>query len=108
MEVCDLECWEETVLVNNIEVIEDCEIFIDPLEIITKIRGKIFPLGYATHPVTVDPTASSAVFDITWAEGDLDLVLYSPNGTRIDPSVATNDTDISYGETVVDNRLVAK
>nr|QNO57658.1 hypothetical protein LLBILDAL_00018 [Methanosarcinales archaeon ANME-1 ERB7] len=103
--VPDLVCWWEVIPYEIWECY--CEIFIDPLEIITKIRGKIFPLGYATHPVTVDPTAASAVFDITWAEGDLDLVLYSPNGTRIDPSVAANDTDVSYGETVVDKLHMA-
>jgi hypothetical protein len=116
---CELQCWccvEILVpypiiigwVVIPYEIWEGyCEIFIDPLEIITKMRGKIFPLGYETHPVTVDPTASSAVFDISWAEGDLDFVLYSPNGTRIDSSVAANDTDISYGETVVDNLHMA-
>jgi hypothetical protein len=80
---------------------------IDPFEIGTEIISKILPFGSATYRVTVDPTTSSLISYINWAEGDLDLVLYSPNGTRIDPSVAANDMDISYGKGMVDTLYMA-
>jgi len=84
-----------------------CHTTIDPPEISVEISSKIFPLGSAAHLVPVDPTTSSAISYITWDEGDLDLVLYSPNGTMINPSAAANDTNISYGKGMVDKLYMA-
>ncbi len=48
-----------------------------------------------THIVTVD-AASQASFVIVTLDADLGLVLYDPDGVRIDPTVAAGDPDIGY------------
>ena len=78
-----------------------------PAEMSGDIISKIYPSDSATHRVIVDPTASWMNSYINWAEGDLDLVLYSPNGVRIDPSVAAIDTNVSYGKGMIDDLSMA-
>ena len=48
-----------------------------------------------THIVTVD-AASQASFVVATLDADLGLVLYDPDGVRIDPTVAAGDPDIEY------------
>jgi uncharacterized repeat protein (TIGR01451 family) len=40
--------------------------------------------------------AFEAIFSISWGGSDLDLVLYKPDGTKIDPAVAATDPNIEY------------
>ncbi len=40
--------------------------------------------------------AFEAIFRISWGGSDLDLVLYKPDGTKIDPAVAATDPNIEY------------
>jgi pimeloyl-ACP methyl ester carboxylesterase len=51
-----------------------------------------------THTITVD-TAAQASFVIATLDADLGLVLYDPDGVRIDPTVAAGDPDIEYSQT---------
>ena len=101
------ECSEECKDVSKSKKREFCVLKCDPPPISNEMFSKIFPFDSVTHLVTVDPTASSLIPYINWAEGDLDLVLYSPNGTMINPSAATNDTNISYGKGMVDKLYMA-
>ena len=48
--------------------------------------------------VPIDPSVSEATFSISWGGSDLDLVLYKPDATKIDPSVAVTDPNIDYVE----------
>lgn len=48
-----------------------------------------------THTVRIGQ-ASQAFFQCTWGEGDLDLVIIDPNGTRIDPTVAQIGSPIEH------------
>ena len=74
----------------------------DPSDLIPLIPtcGHIAPSSSVMHNTTIDSTISTALFVIHWirSESDLNLVLYSPNGTRIDSSVAVTDFSIYYEE----------
>jgi hypothetical protein len=51
-----------------------------------------------THTVSLDSTVSTATFNISWKGSDLDLVLYKPDGTKIDPNSTLADPNIKYAE----------
>jgi len=48
--------------------------------------------------VPIDPSVSEATFSISWSGSDLDLILYKPDETMIDPGVAATDPNIDYVE----------
>jgi hypothetical protein len=58
--------------------------------------GIIKPNDIKTDIVSVDNTAKKAYFNIFWPGSDLDLVLYTPSGAKINFSVASNNSNINY------------
>jgi len=58
----------------------------------------ILPSKTTSRIVPIDSTVSEATFDLSWQGSDLDLVLYTPDSTRIDPTTAGNDPGIYYVE----------
>ncbi|HUV02832.1 MAG TPA: PKD domain-containing protein [Desulfobacteria bacterium] len=50
------------------------------------------------HNAQIDSMASEATFSLSWQGSDLNLVLYAPNGTKIDPITASGNSDINYVE----------
>jgi peptidoglycan/xylan/chitin deacetylase (PgdA/CDA1 family) len=48
--------------------------------------------------VSLDSTVSTATFNVSWEGSDLDLVLYKPDGTKIDSNSALADPNIKYAE----------
>lgn len=63
-----------------------------------QICDHIAPASSITINMTIDSATSYATFFVSWEKeaSNLDLVLYSPKGLRIDPSVAANDPSIDY------------
>jgi hypothetical protein len=51
-----------------------------------------------THTVSLDSTVNTATFNVSWGGSNLDLVLYQPDGTKIDPNSALADPNIKYAE----------
>jgi peptidoglycan/xylan/chitin deacetylase (PgdA/CDA1 family) len=51
-----------------------------------------------THTVSLDSTVSTATFNVSWEGSDIDLVLYKPDGTRIDSNSPLVDPNIKYAE----------
>lgn len=49
-----------------------------------------------SHPIRIDNTGAGR-FTLMYGAGDLDLVLVSPSGRRIDPTVAQADPAIDFG-----------
>ena len=64
----------------------------------SKKTGTLYIDETVSHDVLIDPSVTQATFKITWPGSDLDLVLYAPNGTLIEPSVAMDSPDIDYVE----------
>ncbi len=50
------------------------------------------------HAVPLDSTVNTATFTVSWEGSELDLVLYKPDGTRIDSNSALVDPNIKYAE----------
>jgi len=50
------------------------------------------------HIVSLDSTVSTGTFNVSWEGSDLDLVLYKPDGTKIDSNSALADPNIKYAE----------
>jgi Mg-chelatase subunit ChlD len=48
--------------------------------------------------VPIENPAAEAIFSISWGGSDLDLVLYKPDGTKIDPAAAATNPKIEYVE----------
>ncbi|NQE53243.1 hypothetical protein C5S29_06585 [ANME-1 cluster archaeon GoMg3.2] len=46
--------------------------------------------------VSIGSSVKEALFSISWGGSDLDLVLYKPDGTKIDPATAATDPKIEY------------
>jgi peptidoglycan/xylan/chitin deacetylase (PgdA/CDA1 family) len=51
-----------------------------------------------THTVSLDSTVSTVTFNVSWEGSDLDLVLYKPDGTKIEPNSTLVDPNIKYAE----------
>jgi len=69
--------------------------------ILSRIRqavGTIHSSETARHTIPLDSTVSAATFNVSWQGSDLDLVLYRPDGTRVDPARALVDSRVKYGE----------
>ena len=60
--------------------------------------SKILPDESNVHTIPVDSTTKIVDFYIDCREGDLSLYLYKPDGMKIDPSIALNDTNIGYAK----------
>jgi PKD repeat protein len=58
----------------------------------------IHPGENRKYRISVNSTDVKADFRVCWADGDLTLVLYTPNGTVINKSTAMNNSDIDYFE----------
>ena len=67
------------------------------------VDGAVSAGQTVTHQVDVDPAVSEAVFSVSWNSGgsDLNLVLFQPNGRRIDDTAAASDPaiDLVSGDT---------
>ena len=63
---------------------------------LSPIQGTIKPNEVKTHTVFIDNTTKKAYFDLFWQGSDLDLVLYTPSGAKINSSIASNDPNINY------------
>jgi len=50
------------------------------------------------YNISINSTGVKADFRVCWEDGDLALVLYTPNGTLINTSTAMNNSDIDYFE----------
>jgi len=59
------------------------------------ISAKIFAGEENTHEIPIGST-TMVDFALAWSGGDLNLTLKTPNGTLIDPSFTTNDTNVTY------------
>jgi len=58
--------------------------------------GTIKPSEVLSHEVNIGSTVSDAIFSLEWPGSDIDLVLYTPSDTKIDPTVAAEDANIDY------------
>jgi len=63
-----------------------------------QVTDVIQPSQVASRVVPIDSTTSEATFNLSWQGSDLDLVLYTPDGTKIDPTTALDDPDVNYVE----------
>ncbi len=48
--------------------------------------------------ISLDSTVTNATFSLSWQGSDIDLVLYKPDGTKIDPNSTLVDPNIKYAE----------
>ena len=64
----------------------------------TPINGEIYCYEVKNHTVFVDTATTKAHFNLFWPGSDLDLVLYTPSGVKINSSVASNNPTINYTE----------
>jgi peptidoglycan/xylan/chitin deacetylase (PgdA/CDA1 family) len=60
--------------------------------------NKIHQSETVPHTVSLDSTVSTTTFNVSWKGSDLDLVLYKPDGTKIDSNSALADPNIKYAE----------
>lgn len=60
--------------------------------------GTILPGQTSSLTVPITSSTTSATFSISWGGSNLDLVLYKPDGTEINPDVAATDPNIDYVE----------
>lgn len=58
----------------------------------------IQPSQVASHTVIVDSSVSKATFNLFWEGSDLDLALYMPDGTEINPTIVAGNSNINYVE----------
>jgi Mg-chelatase subunit ChlD/PKD repeat protein len=78
-------------------------------EIYNEIVGEILDLDTAkkltinmvkddvvSEPVKIDSTVEKASFGISWPGSNVDLILYKPDGSIVDSSVADSDPNIEY------------
>jgi peptidoglycan/xylan/chitin deacetylase (PgdA/CDA1 family) len=70
----------------------------EPDSVVHHDTNTIHQSEIVTHTVSLDSTVSTATFNISWGGSDLDLVLYKPDGTKIDPNSALADPNIKYAE----------
>ncbi len=54
----------------------------------------------STKTISIDSTTSTAQIGVTWGHSEFDLTLYKPDGTKVDPSFAAVDPDITFVEAV--------
>jgi len=76
---------------NNEQTLEDVAVQLSP-----PIQSTIKPNEVKTHIVFIDNTTKKAGFNLFWPGSDLDLVLYTPSGGKINSSVASNNSNINY------------
>lgn len=62
--------------------------------IIKTMTDSISVGGQITNSVFIDSFTTSAIFDLTWTAGDLDLILIRPNGSQVNP----NDSNVEFVE----------
>jgi PKD repeat protein len=58
----------------------------------------IHPGENRTYSISINSTDVKVDFRVCWGDGDLALVLYTPNGTVINKSTAMNNSNIDYFE----------
>jgi peptidoglycan/xylan/chitin deacetylase (PgdA/CDA1 family) len=69
-----------------------------PGALVHQATNTMHPSKTARHTIPLDSTVSAATFNVSWQGSDLDLVLYRPDGTRVDPARALVDSRVKYGE----------
>jgi peptidoglycan/xylan/chitin deacetylase (PgdA/CDA1 family) len=69
-----------------------------PESLVHQATNIIHPSQTARHTIPLDSTVSAATFNVSWQGSDLDLVLYRPDGTRVDPARALVDSRVKYAE----------
>lgn len=74
------------------------------------MSGLLMPNDIVTHNIHVNQLVLKGVFYLKWPGSDLDLVLYTPNGTRIGPEnnesggiYYVKNTSLSYACYLIDN-----
>jgi len=69
-----------------------------PNSVVHHATNTIHQSETVTHTVSLDSTVSISTFNVSWEGSDLDLVLYKPDGTKIDSNSALVDPNIKYAE----------
>jgi peptidoglycan/xylan/chitin deacetylase (PgdA/CDA1 family) len=70
----------------------------EPDSVVHHATNTIHQSETVMHTVSLDSTVSTATFNVSWEGSDLDLVLYKPDGTKIDSNSAMVDPNIKYAE----------
>ncbi|MFH1424122.1 MAG: choice-of-anchor R domain-containing protein [archaeon] len=64
----------------------------------TEVTGTISPGEVKYNNIDVSGIVDSIKLSLKWPGSDLDLVLYDPNGNKIDPLVASQNDSVEYFE----------
>jgi peptidoglycan/xylan/chitin deacetylase (PgdA/CDA1 family) len=64
--------------------------------LVRQVTDTIHQSEIATHTISLDSTVGTVTFGVSWEGSDLDLVLYKPEGTKIEPNSTLTDPNVKY------------